>query len=59
MASAFNDSLAYVIRYFAPYTWDWRLQSFTTAEEADRMIAFYKECGSPAELVAWPSVEAG
>jgi hypothetical protein len=38
----------FTIRYFRPYTQDWMLQSFNTIEEAQRMIEFYRSCGSPA-----------
>jgi hypothetical protein len=39
------------IRYFTPYQQQWREQSFSTLDEAKRMVEFYKSCGSPAELV--------
>ena len=40
------------IRYQAPYNaCEWREQTFPTVEEADRMAAFYRSCGSPAEIV--------
>jgi len=38
----------FVIRYLRPYTQDWVLQAFDTLEEAQRMIEFYRSCGSPA-----------
>ena len=41
----------YTIRFFAPYTNSWRTQSFRTIGEAQSMVAFYRSCGSPAELV--------
>ncbi len=41
----------FVIRYFRPYTQDWKTQSFNTIEEANRMIDFYRSCGSSAQLV--------
>jgi hypothetical protein len=40
----------FTIRYFAPYGGGWRLQSFATRYEAERMIRLYKECGSPADF---------
>jgi hypothetical protein len=40
------------ITYQVPYNdCEWRYQSFPTLEEAQRMIDFYKSCGSPAKLV--------
>lgn len=40
------------IRYQTPYNaCEWREQTFPTFEEADRMAAFYRSCGSPAEIV--------
>jgi cupin superfamily acireductone dioxygenase involved in methionine salvage len=41
----------FTIRYFTPYQQQWRTQSFSTLEEAKRMVEFYKSCGSPAELI--------
>lgn len=43
----------FTIRFFAPYAQSWNFQSFSTLEHAQRMIQFYKSCGSPAELVTW------
>ncbi len=46
------NSIGYTIKYQTPYNeCEWRTQSFTTKEEAESMIAFYKSCGSPAELI--------
>jgi hypothetical protein len=46
------NSIGFTIKYQTPYNnCEWRTQSFTTIEEAKRMIEFYKSCGSPAELV--------
>jgi hypothetical protein len=45
------NSIGFTIKYQTPYTQEWRTQSFTTIEEAERMIAFYRSCGSPAELI--------
>lgn len=44
-------ALGFTIRYFSPYDQVWRTQSFTTIDEAKRMVDFYRSCGSPAELV--------
>jgi hypothetical protein len=40
----------YKITFLHPYTQHWLFQSFPTKEEAERMIAFYKSCGSPARF---------
>lgn len=40
----------FIIRYQTPYTQEWRTQSFSTFEEAKRMIEFYRSCGSPAQF---------
>jgi hypothetical protein len=45
----------YQITYKVPYPSaglieEWRYQSFGTKEEAERMIEFYKSCGSPAKF---------
>jgi hypothetical protein len=46
------NSIGYTIKFQSPYNeCEWRTQTFTTIEEAERMIALYKSCGSPAELV--------
>jgi hypothetical protein len=41
------------IRYFAPYKQQWFTQSFDCIEAAQRMIIFYRSCGSAAEFVTW------
>ena len=42
----------YQIRYQTPYNQqEWRSQWFPTLAEAERMIDFYRSCGSPAHLV--------
>ena len=42
----------FIVRYQIPYgDCQWRTQSFNTIEEAQRMVAFYISCGSPARLV--------
>lgn len=43
----------FTIRYFTPYQQQWRTQTFPTLDEAQRMIDFYRSCGSPAKLVEW------
>ena len=38
--------------YQTPYNnCEWRVQWFATLDEAERMVAFYLSCGSPAELI--------
>jgi hypothetical protein len=42
----------FTIRYQSPYgSCEWREQTFSTREKAESMAAFYRSCGSPAELV--------
>ena len=42
----------YQITYQVPYNnQEWRVQSFSTLDEAKRMIEFYQSCGSPAKLI--------
>jgi hypothetical protein len=41
----------YEVRFQTPYNaCEWRSQFFRTLDEAERMIAFYISCGSPAHL---------
>ncbi len=41
----------YEVRYRTPYgDQQWRSQWFPTLDEAERMVAFYISCGSPAHL---------
>jgi hypothetical protein len=48
------NSIGYTITYQTPYNeCEWRTQSFPTLDEAERMVEFYKSCGSPAELLTW------
>jgi hypothetical protein len=48
------NAIGYTITYQMPYNeCEWRTQSFTTIDEAQHMIEFYRSCGSPAELVTW------
>jgi hypothetical protein len=42
----------YQVTYQIPYNdCEWRVQSFSTLEEAQSMVEFYKSCGSPAKLI--------
>ena len=46
------NAIGYTITYQTPYNQcEWRTRSFATLDEAERMIEFYKSCGSPARLV--------
>jgi hypothetical protein len=46
------NSIGFTIKFQTPYNnCEWRTQSFTTREEAERMIAFYRSCGSRSEMV--------
>jgi hypothetical protein len=48
------NAIGYTITYQTPYNHcEWRTQSFATLDEAQRMIEFYRSCGSPAELLIW------
>ena len=39
------------IRYQTPYNaCEWRSQWFTSLAEAERMVDFYRSCGSPAHV---------
>jgi hypothetical protein len=38
------------VRYQRPYSNDWHSQWFPTLDEAERMVAFYISCGSPAAI---------
>ena len=43
------------VRYQTPYpaaglTEEWRSQWFPTLDEAERMVDFYRSCGSPAHV---------
>ena len=41
----------YEVRYQVPYgDCQWRSQWFSTYAEAERMVEFYRSCGSPAHL---------
>jgi hypothetical protein len=43
----------YEVRYQVPYNaCEWRSQWFSTLAEAERMVEFYRSCGSPAHLAA-------
>ena len=46
----------FTIKYQIPYPSnglleEWRTQSFNTMKEAQSMIKFYQECGSPARMI--------
>lgn len=41
----------FTITYLTPYQQQWRTQTFSTLEEAQRMVEFYRSCGSPAHLI--------
>lgn len=42
----------YSVMYQVPYNeCEWRTQTFATLDEAERMVIFYRSCGSPAKLV--------
>ena len=42
----------YQVSYQIPYNdCEWRSQYFNTLDEAERMVEFYKSCGSPAKLI--------
>lgn len=48
------NAIGYTITYQMPYNeCEWRTKSFPTLDEAERMIEFYKLCGSPAKLLTW------
>lgn len=41
----------YEVRYQVPYNaCEWRSQWFATYAEAERMVAFYRSCGSSAHI---------
>ena len=43
--------IRYEVRYQVPYNaCEWRSQFFRTLQEAERMVDFYRSCGSPAHL---------
>jgi len=43
----------YQITYQVPYgDCEWRIQTFPTLDEAQRMVIFYRSCGSPAKLIS-------
>ena len=45
------------ITYQVPYNnQEWREQSFDTKEEAERMIEFYRSCGSPSFITTGTSI---
>jgi len=43
--------IRYEVRYQTPYNaCEWRSQWFPTLAEAERMVDFYRSCGSPAHI---------
>ena len=43
--------IRYEVRYQVPYNQcEWRSQFFSTLAEAERMVEFYRSCGSPAHI---------
>jgi hypothetical protein len=39
------------VRYQTPYnSQEWRSQWFSTMAEAERMVEFYRSCGSPSHI---------
>jgi hypothetical protein len=47
-------AIGITIRYQSPYNdCEWRTQTFPTIDEANRMVDFYRSCGSPAEVVTF------
>jgi hypothetical protein len=51
-----NSTTSFSITYQVPYPSEglleeWRTQTFSTLNEAERMIKFYRSCGSPAKMI--------
>jgi len=51
-----SSTATFTVRYQIPYPTapllvEWRTQTFATKVEAERMIRFYKSCGSLASFV--------
>lgn len=44
--------MIYQVHFFAPYTQEWKVQEFDTFERANRMVAFYRSCGTSAYLAS-------
>jgi hypothetical protein len=43
--------MRFEVRYQTPYgEQQWRSQWFATKDEADRMVDFYRSCGSPSHI---------
>ena len=43
--------MRFEVRYQTPYgECEWRSQWFNTLEEANRMVDFYRSCGSPSHV---------
>jgi hypothetical protein len=46
-----TQMIRYEVRYQTPYNaCEWRSQWFKTLDEAERMVEFYRSCGSPAHI---------
>ena len=46
-----TNPMRFEVRYQTPYgEQQWRSQWFTSKEEADRMVDFYRSCGSPSHI---------
>ena len=51
-----NSTATFSITYQVPYPSaglleEWRTQTFSTRNEAEKMIKFYRSCGSPAKMI--------
>ncbi len=51
-----STATVFMIQYQVPYPSEglleeWRTQSFSTLNEAEKMIKFYRSCGSPAKMI--------
>ena len=51
-----TNQATFTIKYQIPYPTaplleEWRTQTFDTKLQAEKMIKFYRECGSPADFV--------
>ena len=51
-----STATTFSITYQIPYpsvglVEEWRTQTFSTLDEAERMIKFYRSCGSPARMI--------
>jgi len=51
-----STATVFMIQYQVPYPSaglleEWRTQTFNSLNEAERMIKFYRSCGSPARMI--------